>query len=122
MFLHVDMSVEFWSRFYSNILIPLNMYYSFWTFVLAFVGDAENVDKTTPISFFLFFEYWKNFAEKYLQVVLSGDDIEADQAERWGSLMWKCWDTKPCNKGEKLPTNWLAGFLPCTNLWIGNVS
>ena len=38
--------------------------------------------------FFLFFEYWKPFAEKYLQVVLSGDDIEADQAERWGNLMW----------------------------------
>ena len=43
---------------------------------------------TKPLQLvFLVLRILKTFCPENLQVVLSGDDIEADQAERWGNLM-----------------------------------
>ena len=57
---------------------------------------------------------------KNLQVILSGDDIEAEQAERWGFLPFLClccWISM-CSCGVLFFFLWGVAFFFCVCLWV----
>lgn len=105
MFLHVDLSVGFWLTSYSNIFMP-NMYDSVERSFSQLLVTPKMSTKPLQLVF-LVLRILKTFCPEILQVVLSGDDIEADQAERWGNLMWTSLELlKGVDRIQLVATRW----------------